>query len=83
MKNEIWPSFKYHKQLGAKLFKSKEEFEAAGPGWVDSPANFDSEQKPELKPAEVKSGEHDNLSHDAEALPSEIEEPKSKKKRRF
>lgn len=43
---QVFPTFQYHKEHGAKLFHSKEELEAAGPGWVDSPAKFDSKPEP-------------------------------------
>lgn len=37
-----WPSCRYHRIVAPKgyLFNSPKEFEAAGPGWVDSPAKF-------------------------------------------
>ncbi len=49
-----WPAFRYHKTLARKgrLFNSPEELEAAGPGWVDSPAVFGLVTHPPEEPPE-------------------------------
>ena len=33
-----WPAWRYHPRQLARVFKSQEEVDAAGPGWVDSPS---------------------------------------------
>ena len=36
-----FPTYMYHKTKGTQVFKSKEELDSAGSGWVDSPAKID------------------------------------------
>lgn len=45
-KNESHPFYMYHKEFGARLFKSKEELKDAGKGWEDSPAKLEESPKP-------------------------------------
>jgi hypothetical protein len=35
-----YPSWRYHRELEARIVYSKEEDEALGAGWADSPAKF-------------------------------------------
>tara|TARA_R100001086_G_C11848201_1_gene260867 strand:- start:18454 stop:18738 length:285 start_codon:yes stop_codon:yes gene_type:complete len=35
----------YHKEHGAKIFESEDEFEQAGKGWVDTPAKFEDPEE--------------------------------------
>ena len=36
-----FPSWLYHKSLGAKLIESEKDFKELGKGWIDSPAEFE------------------------------------------
>jgi len=50
---EHFPTWRYHKKHGARLFQTQEEYDKAGAGWVDSPdkLNMPVEQaKPEPEP---------------------------------
>jgi len=46
---EAYPCFRYNEKKGARIFNSQEEYEAAGSGWVDTPAAFN-----EIAPAPDK-----------------------------
>jgi len=39
-KSKFWPSWRYHPVHEPRIFQSQAELDAAGPGWVDSPAKF-------------------------------------------
>lgn len=41
MKNKVYPSWRYHKNLDAKIIHSAEEDEALGNEWATTPAAFE------------------------------------------
>lgn len=53
---ECYPKWIYHKTLGEKVVNSKEDHDAQGPGWEETPAAFDqkSDEKAEKSPADKK-----------------------------
>ncbi len=40
-----FPTCRYHKEKGNRVFRSQEEIDEAGKGWVDSPARFKGKTK--------------------------------------
>ena len=48
-----YPKFLYHPEKAPRVVKSKEEHEALGPGWVESPAEFGVETCPGKTPDPV------------------------------
>ena len=46
-KTMTFPCFMYHKEHGARIFHSADEFRDAGLGWVDNPAKLDNAPIPE------------------------------------
>lgn len=40
-----YPMWLYHKEKGKKVFETEAEVEAAGEGWVDSPAAFEADKE--------------------------------------
>lgn len=44
------PTWKYHPEKGAKLINSKEELDALGSGWFNSPGDYGVETCPGLVP---------------------------------
>lgn len=41
MKQKVYPSWRYHKSLEAKIVRSAAEDVSLGDGWVESPADVD------------------------------------------
>ena len=39
---EYFPTCRYHKEQGSKLFHSDKELREAGPGWADTPARIET-----------------------------------------
>ena len=37
---KTFPTWRHHATLEPRIFKTREELEAAGPGWLDSPDRF-------------------------------------------
>ena len=50
---KLFPSWRYHKELGAKIIHSSDEEQD---GWIHSPAQFDEQVKEEIK-QEIKAEE--------------------------
>lgn len=44
-----YPKWKYHRAEQAQIVESPAEEEALGPGWADSPAEFEQAPEPEPK----------------------------------
>jgi hypothetical protein len=42
-----FPSWRYHRNLEAKIVQNEAEANALGDGWAMSPAHFESEAEPE------------------------------------
>lgn len=51
---EVFPSWRYHKELGEKLVLSDEEDASLGLGWVDTPAKFEADDVPVKKDDQVE-----------------------------
>jgi hypothetical protein len=49
-----FPTFRYHREKEPKIFKNQAEIDAAGPGWVDSPAKLKEEDEVVKKVAKAK-----------------------------
>jgi hypothetical protein len=54
VKENEYPKYLYHKTEGAMLLKCKEDEDALGKGWVDSPVAFEKEDKKEASKKEEK-----------------------------
>ena len=67
---ELYPCFRYHEKEGARIFNSQEEYEAAGAGWVDTPAAFN-----EVAPAPDKDTTTDDTNAEATSPPSGDSDP--------
>lgn len=67
---KVFPSWRYHKELGEKLVLSDEEDAKLGLGWVDTPAKFEADDVPAKK------------DEQAEELPVEADEAPVKKRGR-
>lgn len=74
MKDEYFPSWRYHKEKEPKLVHSREESEAmVKDGWVDTPALFEIS---DVVAAELKAQE----TEEPKAEPAPKKSPKSKAK---
>jgi len=55
-----FPMYMYHEKHGARLFRSREELDKAGGGWVDTPAKLGEKKaetpgtEPTYDPADVE-----------------------------
>jgi hypothetical protein len=83
---KVYPSHRYHRELGSRLVKSAEEDEALGPGWFHSPAEFGVETCPGRTPDPVIAAKKSALEK-PETLIDKVEEtlhiaPASRKPRR-
>jgi len=78
-----WPSWRYHKEIKpeGKIVRSDAEFEALGPGWVDTPAKFESEPQEEPKlEAPTEEDHKEVLKEEPKPEPIKTEGPTKQKK---
>jgi hypothetical protein len=53
----MYPKWRFHKELGEKIVKNKEEEHALGKDWHESPADFDKEEciaNPHVEPEKAQ-----------------------------
>ena len=79
-----YPSWRYHKSGQSKIVKSKEEDQALGSDWADTPAAFDEPKKPAIVKKEEVPDSQLELSEPApEVEPQpEVAEPQKPKKKK-
>lgn len=63
-----FPVWRYHQTKGGKIFHSQAELDAAGEGWVDSPAKF---EKPGVVTTEQAHGQPPKPSGDEQKAPED------------
>lgn len=68
-KEVIYPTWRYHKELGSKVISSPEEDKALGKGWADSP--IDCPEAPAVPPVQLV---HDKPTEDL-LVEAQIESP--------
>ena len=52
----LWPSWRFHKTEGARIFESQEELDAAGDGWRDRPFRDDEDSEDDTQEAAPRRG---------------------------